>query len=390
MKKIVATLCFSLISLFVFSQSYYVVYGKVLGADNKLPLQGASVFAQNTTIGTATDAEGNFKIYLPDGGYNLVITYTGYNTESRRISNVDANDKNTVFELSRKEKEMADVSVVATSEVKNGWEKYGDFFLDRFIGQTVNSSACFIKNKEAVKFYFSKKRNRLKVMASEPLLIENQSLGYTIRYALDSFTHEYNTEVSLYTGYPLFEEIPASDSAQKIKWMLARQQAYKGSMLHFMRSIYNKDLLKQGFEVQFVVDVNGKETTIPLKDFYGAFNYKKDDSTLLVEVRPNQQRVGVIYLKEKPANKFKDLNPEEPSAFQFSTLTFLPNESIGIEQNGYYFEQNDIAISAYWTWDKIADQLPYDYYDVVTAPEVPKVQEVPNLQEVPKIQESQL
>jgi hypothetical protein len=386
MKKIFATLCFSFISVLVFSQTYYIVHGKVLGADNKQPLQGASVFAQNTTIGTATDAEGNFKIYLPDGGYNLVITYTGYNTESRRISNADANDKNIVFELGLKEKEMADVAVVATSEVKNGWEKYGDFFLDRFIGQTVNSSACFIKNKDVVKFYFSKKRNRLKVMASEPLIIENQSLGYTLKYALDSFTHEYNTEVSLYTGYPLFEEMPAADSSQKMKWTLARQQAYKGSMLHFMRSLYNKDLVKQGFEVQFVVDVNGKETAIPLKDFYGAFNYKKDDSTLLVEVRPNQQRVGVIYFKEKPAARFTALNPDEPSAFQFSTLTFLPKESIGIEQNGYYFEQNDIAISAYWTWDKIADQLPYDYYDLSTTPELPKVQEIPKVEEVPKVQ----
>lgn len=391
MKKFLATLSFSLASLLVFSQSYYVVHGKVLSSDTRQPLQGASVFAQNTTIGTATDAEGNFKIYLPDGGYNLVITYTGYNTESKRISNADANDKNIVFELSQKEKEMADVAVVATSEVKDGWDKYGSFFLDKFIGQTTNSAHCTIKNKEAVKFYFSKKRNRLKVLATEPLLIENQALGYNIRYALDSFTHEYNTQVSLYTGYPLFEETPSTDSAQQLRWVAARQQAYKGSMLHFMRSLYNKELVQQGFEVQFVVDINEKETAIPLKDFYAAFNYKKDDSTLLVEVRPNQQRVGVIYFKEKPAAKFTNLYPEEPQEFQFSIVSFLPNETVGIEQNGYYFEQNDIAISAYWTWDKIADQLPYDYnlmkvQDVQKVQEVQKVQQV---QEVEKVQEVQ-
>lgn len=385
MKKFVATLYLSIISLFVFSQSYYIVHGKVLSSDTKQPLQGASVFAQNTTIGTATDADGNFKIYLPDGGYTLAVTYTGYNTESKRISNADANDKNIVFELSQKEKEMADVAVVATSEVKDGWNKYGSFFLEKFIGQTSNSTNCLIRNKEAVKFYFSKKRNRLKVLATEPLIIENQALGYNIKYTLDSFTHEYNTQVSLYTGYPLFEELTATDSAQQLKWMAARQQAYKGSMLHFMRSLYNRDLVKQGFEVQFVVDINEKETTVPLKDFYGAFNYKKDDSTLLVEVRPNQQRVGVIYFKEKPAPKFTSLYPEEPSDFQFSIVSFLPNESIGIEQNGYFFEQNDIAISAYWTWDKMADQLPYDY-NVSKVQEIQKVQEV---QEVQKVQEVQ-
>ncbi len=350
-----------LIAHFGFSQSYYTVYGKVISSNTKLPLQGASVFAQNTTLGTATDADGNFKLSLPDGGYNLVITFTGYNTESKRISNADASDRNSVYELSEKEKQMEEVSVVATSEVKDGWNKYGQFFIEKFIGQTANSAYCTIKNKEAVKFYFSKKRNRLKVLATEPLLIENAALGYNIKYSMDSFTHEYNTQVSLYTGYPLFEEMQAANNEQQVKWMKAREDVYKGSMLHFMRSLYNKTLQQQGFEVQFIVDVNEKETAIALKDFYGALNYTKDDSTALVEVRPNQLRVGVIYLKEKPAANFLQLNPDEPSAFQFSMLTFLPQESLGIEQNGYYFEQNDIAVNAYWTWDRMADQLPYDY-----------------------------
>jgi hypothetical protein len=137
--------------------------------------------------------------------------------------------------------------------------------------------------------------------------------------------------------------------------------------------------VQQGFEVQFVVDVNEKETAIPLKDFYGAFNYKKDDSTLLVEVRPNQPRVGVIFFKEKPATKFTSLYPDEPADFQFSIVSFMPGESIGIEQNGYYFEQNDIAVSAYWTWDKMADQLPYDY-NVSTTQDVQEVQKLQDIQ----------
>ena len=112
-----------------FSQTNaFIVTGKVLNAETKLPLSGASVFAQNTTLGTATDAQGNFKLWLPAGGYDIVITFTGYNTESKRISNADAQEKSMLFELSQKEKEMADVAVVATSEVKDGWEKYGSFF----------------------------------------------------------------------------------------------------------------------------------------------------------------------------------------------------------------------------------------------------------------------
>ena len=54
-------------------------------------MQGASVFAENTTLGTATDQDGNFILELPIGGYSLVVTYTGFNTQSIRISNTESN-----------------------------------------------------------------------------------------------------------------------------------------------------------------------------------------------------------------------------------------------------------------------------------------------------------
>ena len=375
MKRILPLFVLLVLSSTVFSQgNHFVVTGKVILASTKQPLQGASVFAQNTTLGTATDAEGNFKLYLPDGGYSIAVTFTGYNTESRRISNSDPNDRNIVFELSEKEKQMEEVAVVATSEVKDGWNKYGSFFTNKFIGQTTNSAACSLKNPEILRFFFSKKRNRLKVIAAEPLVIENNALGYNIKYALDSFTYEYNTEVSMYTGYPLFEEKETADTIQKVKWNLAREKAYKGSVLHFMRSLYDQKLKEEGFEIQFMVTVNNKETTVPVKDYARALNYTKDDSTLLVEVKPNQPRVGVIYLKEKPSEVYTTMYPEEPSEFQFSVIGFLPNESLGIEQNGYYFDQEDLTMDAYWTWDKVGDLLPYNYgRAAVQQVEVPKV-----------------
>ena len=39
----------------------------------------------------------------------------------------------------------------------------------------------------------------------------------------------------------------------------------------------------------------------------------------------------------------------------------MPNESLIIEQNGFYYEQNDITITSYWAWEKVSEMLPYDY-----------------------------
>ncbi|MBS1496938.1 MAG: carboxypeptidase-like regulatory domain-containing protein [Bacteroidetes bacterium] len=361
MKSFLVLIGVFLFSVTTYSQSFYKVSGKIFDANTLQPLQGASVFAQNTTIGTASDAQGNFTLYLPNGGYDLVITFTGYKTDTKRVTTGDEINKNIEIHLSQKEKEMADVTIVANSEVKDGWEKYGNFFLEEFIGKSSNSKNCTIKNPEALKFYFSKRKNRLKVLASEPLQIENKSLGYDITYTLDSFTHEYNSEISLYTGYPLFSEIPTTDSLQKEQWARARTKAYLGSTLHFMRSIYQQSLKEEGFEIQFLVKTNDKQMAIPLKNEYAALHYQKDDSTHTVEILPNQLDVGVIYTKEKPSENYLKLNTGEPSDFQFSVLSFLPQQSIIIEQNGYYYEQNELSISGYWAWSKIADMVPYDY-----------------------------
>lgn len=363
MKKFFSFFFVLAVSLSGFSQSSYQVKGRVIDAVTKLPLQGASVFAENTTFGTATDTEGNFNLHLPNGGYNLVITFTGYQTETKRITTADAGNNSIVVEIKQKEKELEDVVIKASFEVKNGWEKYGDFFLENFIGKTANSEECSIKNKEAVRFFYYKRKNLLKVLADEPIEIINGALGYSVKYTLDSFIHEYNTQISLYTGYPLFKELEPVDEAQRNKWVANRLVAYNGSILHFMRSMYHKKLKEEGFEIQFLLKDNDKEKAIPLKNFYSAMNYNRDDSAKTVEIMPNQKDVAILYKNEEPSKLFLDANPDVSSKFQLSVVTFLPNESIDIEQNGYYYEQNDITITGYWAWEKVGDMLPYNFMD---------------------------
>src|SRR5882757_5387387 len=260
MKKILfLAACFFAVHTYAQS-TQYVVTGKVIDAATKAPLQAASVFAQNTTLGTATDAQGNFKLTLPNGGYDLIVTFTGFETSAKRITTLDAGNNNIVFELKQKEKELQDVVVRSSNEVKDGWEKYGDFFTENFIGKTANSKTCSIKNKEVLHFYFYKRSNRLKVTADAPLEIANPAIGYNLKYSIDTFSYNYNTQISFYSGSPLSTEMQPENDAQKTSWNEKRLQAYKGSILHFMRSLYNKKLSEEGFEIQFVIKNDNKET----------------------------------------------------------------------------------------------------------------------------------
>jgi len=359
MKCLFALLTGLMFFSFGYSQSSFTVSGNVSNGVTGLPMVAASVFAQNTTLGTITDADGNFKIQLPSGGYDLVITYTGFRTESVRISNASATE-NITIKLKENEKELETVSVVSSNEVADGLAKYGTFFIEEFIGKTENSALVSIQNPEVLHFFYSKKKKRLKITATDPLIIKNNAFGYNIKYTLDSFTHEYNTEVSTYTGYPLFEEMQG-DSSQKSYWEAARRLSYKGSLLHFMRSVFNKELKAQKFEIQFIAKLNGKDDAFKIKDPYNAINYEKDDTLQTVMIMPKMKDVGVLFSGKKPSAAYLRDNPGEPSGLRFSLLTFAPYESIVIEQNGYFYDQNDISISGYWTWEKVGDQLPYNY-----------------------------
>jgi hypothetical protein len=98
-----------------------------------------------------------------------------------------------------------------------------------------------------------------------------------------------------------------------------------------------------------------------LGNIYGALNYKKTDSTKMVEFFPNQSRVAVIYTKSNPEEKYFDLDSSARKNFQLSTLIFPKGESFFIEENGYFYDQEDLITNGYWGFKKIGDMLPYDY-----------------------------
>ena len=72
-------------------------------------------------------------------------------------ANTSSQNDSLVFELSPKEKSLEEVSVAISNEVKDGWQKYGEFFTQNFIGQTKFAKQCVIKNPEVLHFYFNKK-----------------------------------------------------------------------------------------------------------------------------------------------------------------------------------------------------------------------------------------
>ena len=66
------------------------ITGKVTDDKDGTSMPGATVLVQGTTIGTATDAQGAYKISVPANGTTLVFSMIGYNSKSVTIGNQSA------------------------------------------------------------------------------------------------------------------------------------------------------------------------------------------------------------------------------------------------------------------------------------------------------------
>lgn len=350
-------ICASLfLSLAAFSQDkYFTVTGKVLDEKTKQPMPNASVFCQNTTVGTTSNIEGAFFLRLNNGGYDLVISYTGYETKMLRISNGNPENDHLVIELKEQDKSMTEVVIAGSAEVADGWNKYGQFFINNFIGTTPNSADCTIENKDDVKFYFYKKRNKLKVKSKTDLTITNNALGYKIKYQLDSFVYDYTNNIGSYTGYPLFEEMTGSPG-QLATWKQNRFNAYIGSRLHFIRSWYDSTLKEEGFQVE-LMDSSNNSNPVVMTDPYDSKWYTVDSGDVQINIKG---RIRVTYRNQPPDKKYLMVNKFPLSAkLQISALDIV--DGFTIEENGYFYEQSEVTNMGYWAWKKLAELLPYDY-----------------------------
>ncbi len=358
MKNLFTALCILLTLNAVMAQDRnFTVMGYVRDTAQQSVLPGASVYAENTSLGTITNADGFFSITLPQGGYNLIVSYTGYEKQVIRIShNLSMEDTLEVI-LQPMDNTLEAVDFVFTGEDPYGWEKYGAFFIKEFIGTTPNAANCHIENPEVLKFFYSAKRNRLKVTAAEDIIIHNLSLGYRIRYQLDSFRYDYKTLISQYTGYAFFEQIDSTEEAM-IQWEKNRAATYLGSRLHFMRAFYHQQLAEEGFLVEKMIRKPGRAAQGELiPDIYADSLYVMEGDLKHIQWN-GRYRIG--YKKVWPHKDYlKEFKLDENLKVQVSLAE--TTKGFTIESNGYFYDQENFINSGYWAWKKIAELLPYDY-----------------------------
>lgn len=362
------------VSFMQYVQAQRIIAGKIIDFNTKQALSSASVFLANTSAGTNTNSAGEFKLEIAGSGrYNLVVALIGYETYATEVS-LQENINGLKIELKPKVAELEEV--IVGNYDKNGWEKWGVFFMEMLIGNTPNALNCKLLNKEAVKFSFSKKENILRAYATEPLRIENNALGFDLTYSLTQFEHNYKNRIFFYQGYPLFSEKKAKNNRQYQKWVANRKETYKGSLMHFMRSVFRNKIIEEGFEIRRIIrqkvqnaniKLNGEPImeevdvliNTPLNGDSIAFAI--DDNTAGLQFKDYLQ---VVYKNKAMSPLYVRSRRNITLGDPMSAKLFMPDASkiVSVLANGSYFFGKDILTLDYWAWsEKLSNLLPLEY-----------------------------
>jgi hypothetical protein len=376
------------------------VRGVVLDAEKGSPVPRASVFLNNMSVGTTANEQGRFELLIPAGKYEMIVSSVGYVTSNLPVVASELPDGITV-RLTLKAPEL-DAILIEPYE-KDGWEKWGQFFLENFIGTSALAEDCRILNKNMIRFRHSKKEKKLTAHALEPLLLENKALGYRLHYQLETFEYNFQNHYLLYIGYPFFEPMEGKEKKQKA-WQQKRSEMYYGSMMHFMRSVYRNTLLQEGFELRHLQKIPNREKQ-RVKEAYkanvirssttgnhmvvGAVASDSMDYYESVLRQPDFHDVigrnvlvgdsiayGIdsltaglffpdyLYVHYKNGKVPKEYAKRYPSGAQamLSYLQLLNGQTIAIQSNGLFYNPVDVISSGYWAWsEKIATMLPFDF-----------------------------
>lgn len=325
------------------------IKGVVLDASTNQPIESASVYFDNTSIGTSTNDKGEFEIALKeDVSSALVISFLGYETALLRTYSPDKFYKVLLNEAIN----TLDEVVISTDDGMPREMKL-EHFRAQFIGLSKIAKSCRILNEEVLNLSYNKKKKTLTASAYEPIRIQNEDLEYLISFDIKTFVINYayiNIDrdkhvvrgVS-YTGTSYYKSLAVDDAAVQVK--KKRDEAYNGSVLHFMRALRNKRLKEEKFTIYsegFRVDPSR----------YISISELEDTKWFQVKLRaPLSVRYQRKYQSEIKL-PFK-LSKSDSKAYY--------NIEIKVDTYGNYSPIGAFYFIGHMGDQRIGDSLPYDY-----------------------------
>lgn len=348
--------------------------GTVVDAETGDPLQDVNVFIAVSQRGTATDAEGRFRLVnVPLGAQRLYVSSVGYEPQARNLNLREARVYTFAFELEPTVIEGEGVVVEAERDEK--WQERYDKFVKLFIGETPNAQKTEIQNPEVLDFEGG--LGTLEAVAARPIEIVNRGLGYKVTYHLKDF--KATPGRTQYDGEPLFEELDGTP-AERAAWEERRREAFLGSFQHLKLAMLANRVDDQGFKLYMRPSQSGNfGGSGPLGAATPRMSGQrfptsvdeimKEGEVATERVLDFQGVVEVVYLGEQQSEAYYAWRSQYASgnlisgrAPRFQTSQFwLERGPATIDYKGDIVDPYGVTVSGYFAFERVADQLPKEY-----------------------------
>lgn len=342
--------------------------GKVIDDSTNLPIPNATVYFNNTTIGTITSESGDFNLMLPFFfNAELVISCKGYEVFLYKPGVTKMVGKKFVFKIHAGLQETQN-KLVASEGIRKRWL---EIFYKNVLGISEEASKSTIGNDSSIYFVAGPSKSSFLVYADRPLLISNPMLGYKIRFDLVEFLYDEKTGYCDFSGYAHYEEL--NDHKKYIK---NRHQCFYGSSLHFYRSLVANQLAQNGFSTFLQMPLS--DSLIAQSKRAGALVLPEEQSKIIsltaqqiLHIDSNNNfsisitgRLLVQYNKNPFAKRYLTENFFTEGMLARGVETYLTIQSAiptGINSAGVLSDPAAITYDGYWMYERLANTLPYDY-----------------------------
>ena len=332
-----------LLLLFLVSGLHSQTVSGIVVDEKNVPLYGANVFIDGSTIATSTNKTGNFSLNLNSKlNIYLVVSFVGFQTQY--ISKYESGQQLRI--VLKEDLNALDEVVVKPNQLFTRKQKL-NMFREQFLGTTAAGKKAIILNEKDIQFYYDEKRFVLTASSDKPLVVANPYLGYKIYYELVDFEvnfarlsiKSFDVLGSYFAGVSRFEE--TDNSKKSIK---RREEIYKGSPMQFFRTLSKGTAEDTGFVLfEGKFKTNAKDC-FALKDTLGMTRvtvFRASERGL----RPKQfvAEYSVLYDKK------------QQSKITFNTATFF------IDPFGNYTAAEHILFGGVFSKKRTADLLPLNY-----------------------------
>ncbi len=305
------------------------VTGKVVDAITGNPIPNASIYLNGSSKGTTSNTQGQFILNTTETNIPLVVSCVGYQSET--INNYANRTLN--IKLTPRAQVLREVVIGGVPREENM-----KMFLAEFIGAKIKD--CVIDNLDDINLTYSKKKQTLEAYASQPLIIYNKRLGYKITYFLSAFSHS-PFETLIQGNYVFTEDTTGLKPGDVKKILKARDRAYFGSRMHFIRSLWLNDLKQNKFDI-----VRSDINYLNKSDFDRANQISYND---VVTVRADEK-----FFSPLPNVNIKYGN----ATFSYVTLKKEAKQAL-IAANG--FHENNLIWGGKVGEQRIGDLLPFEF-----------------------------